>query len=406
MNRGLTLPAFLVANAASLFGNSAIAVVLPWLVLERTGNPALAGLVAAVSAVPGAFAAFLGGWLIDRVGRRRMTVLSDLGSACSVAALAVVDHLVGLSLTWFIVLGILGALFDIPGMTARNTLMQNVSETSGVSLERISSIQGAIFGITFLVGPALAGWLLAFLPSIQVVWITAACSAIAAVAIWVMPLPKKAIIPHQNTSALAGFSYVRSSRHLLVLLVVEAGAGILVAPMLSVVLPAHFESLDAPGLLGTCLSLYALGTVLGSLVFGWGFAKRHWWAWATCQVSYIVFAVLFAPLGAFWLMATAMVIAGVGSGVLHPVATVMMTTSVPEALRGRVFSVYSLVSNVTAPVGLGLLTVVIGTAGLGASAWVLAIGWVLLSIYALLSPGMRDHLGHPTSETVDEATLT
>ncbi|MDO5081775.1 MAG: hypothetical protein Q4D89_00030 [Arachnia propionica] len=44
----------------------------------------------------------------------------------------------------------------------------------------------------------------------------------------------------------------------------------------------------------------------------------------------IVFALLFTPSGAFWLMATAMVLVGIGSGVLHPVANVMMTTSVPE----------------------------------------------------------------------------
>ncbi|MDO5065862.1 MAG: MFS transporter [Propionibacteriaceae bacterium] len=405
MNHRLTLPAFLVANAASLFGNAAIAVVLPWLVLERTGDPALAGLVAAASALPGAFAAFVGGWLIDRVGRRRMAVLSDLGSAFSVAALAVVDHFFGLNLVWFIVLGVLGALFDVPGMTARNTLLQNVSSTSGVSLERISSLQGAVFGISFLIGPAVAGWLLAFLPSIQVVWITAACSFVAAVAIQVMPLLPQPTSPDQDSSLLAGFRFVRSSRPLTVLLVVEAGAGILVAPMLAIVLPAHFERIDAPGLLGTCLSLYALGTVIGSLVFGWGFAKRHWWAWATCQVAYVVFALLFAPLGVFWIMAVAMLVAGIGSGLLHPVANVLMTTSVPDALRGRVFSVFSMLSNVAAPAGLGLLTVVVGTAGLGASAWVLAIGWVGLSIYALLAPGMRDHLSTPSQNT-DEATLT
>ena len=60
--------------------------LLPWLVLERTGDPAMAGTVAAASALPGAIAAFAGGHLIDKIGRRRMTVLSDIGSALAVAA--------------------------------------------------------------------------------------------------------------------------------------------------------------------------------------------------------------------------------------------------------------------------------------------------------------------------------
>ena len=43
MTSKTTLPLYLTATAASLFGNSAIAIVLPWLVLERTGDPAMAG---------------------------------------------------------------------------------------------------------------------------------------------------------------------------------------------------------------------------------------------------------------------------------------------------------------------------------------------------------------------------
>src|SRR5690606_29348600 len=134
---------------ASLFGNASIAIVLPWLVLERTGNPALAGTVAAISAAPAAVAAFAGGHLIDRIGRRRMSVVSDIGSALAVASLALVDAALGLDLAWFIVLGVAGAVFDVPGMTARETLLANVSETSGVSLEKVASLRGVLFGLSF-----------------------------------------------------------------------------------------------------------------------------------------------------------------------------------------------------------------------------------------------------------------
>src|SRR3954453_22322925 len=87
-----SLPLFVAGEALSLFGNSAIAIVLPWLVLTRTGDPAVTGLVAAATALPAIAAALVGGWLIDKVGQRRMSVLADLGSALSVAGLAVVDR--------------------------------------------------------------------------------------------------------------------------------------------------------------------------------------------------------------------------------------------------------------------------------------------------------------------------
>ena len=100
----LTLPLYLAATATSVFGNAAIAIMLPWLVLERTGDPAIAGTVVAVSALPGAVAAVVGGHLIDRLGRRRTAVVADIGSAVSVAGLAVVDMAFGLEIGWFIVL--------------------------------------------------------------------------------------------------------------------------------------------------------------------------------------------------------------------------------------------------------------------------------------------------------------
>ncbi len=391
----MTLPAFLVANAASLLGNSAIAVVLPWLVLERTGNPAVAGLVAALSAVPGAVAALVGGWLIDHLGRRLMSVVSDIGSAVSVAALAVVDLTVGLDVGWFIALGVLGALFDAPGMTARNTLLANVSQTSGVSLEKISGMVGAVFGLSFLVGPAAAGWLLAVLPSVQVVWVTAGCSALAALAIAVMPLDASDPVQPESSSPLAGFGYVRRSAPLLALLIVQGAAAVLVSPLLSVILPAHFTALGAPGRLGLSLSGYALGTMLGSAVFGWGFGQRHWRAWVVANACMVVSGLALAPLVGFWLVGAAMLMAGIGSGLVQPVTTVVLTTAVPDALRGRVFSVYSTLSLVVAPAGLGLMSVVIGALGMRAAGWVVGLGLAAVSAYALVVPGLRHWLDRP-----------
>lgn len=170
MTSRATLPLYLVSSATSLFGNASISIVLPWLVLLRTGDAAVAGLVAAASAMPSALAALIGGHLADRLGRRTITVLADVGSAVSVAALAVVDLTIGLSVPWFIALGVLGALFDVPGMTAREAMVADVARTSGVSLDRVAALRGALFGVSFLAGPALAGGLLALIPATNVVW--------------------------------------------------------------------------------------------------------------------------------------------------------------------------------------------------------------------------------------------
>lgn len=394
MNHRTTLPLYLTATAASLFGNASIAIVLPWLVLERTGNPALAGTVAAISAAPAAIAAFAGGHLVDRVGRRRMSVLSDVGSAVAVAGLALVDASVGLDLTWFIALGVLGALFDVPGMTARETLLANVAETSGVSLEKVASLRGVLFGLAFLAGPALAGWLLTLLPAIGVVWITAGCSALAALAIGLMPLRARPVAEPgaTDTSPLAGLTLIRRSRSLASMLLISLSSMLLVAPLLSVVLPAHFNTLAAPTLLGLCLSGYAVGTMAGSGVYGWLFAGRRWAAWVSANLLYAVSGILIATLDGFWLVAAGMVAAGLGSGLLQPITTVLLTEQVPDDLRGRVFGTYSALAMVASPIGLGLMAVVLAASDLRVGAWLLAAGWVLVSCYALVAPGITGYL--------------
>ena len=78
-----------------------------WVTLLSTAT--LTGLVAAASGAPAAVAALVGGHLVDRLGRRLVCVVSDVGSALSVAALAIVDATAGLNAFWFVALGILGA---------------------------------------------------------------------------------------------------------------------------------------------------------------------------------------------------------------------------------------------------------------------------------------------------------
>jgi MFS family permease len=223
------LPLFVAAETLSLFGNSAISIVLPWLVLSRTGDPSVAGLVAAIAAVPSILATLVGGWLIDHVGQRRMSVIADIGSAVSVAGLAIVDWVFGLNVGWFI-LGVLGALFDVPGMTARETLMGRVSLTSGVILDRVAAIRQGVFGVTFLAGPAVAGVLLTVLDPIRVVWLTAACSALAALCTLVMPLVAAEAEPTDGQPQPSGFATLWASPALRAMVVIAFGSALLTAP--------------------------------------------------------------------------------------------------------------------------------------------------------------------------------
>jgi len=171
---------YLASAATSMLGNAVATIVWPWLVLDRTGDPAAAGLVAAAIAFPSLLFAFLGGHLIDTFGRKPMSIISDLISAASVVGVIIVDARLGLTMAWFVALGIIGAVGDIPGMAARSALVGDVSRVSGMTVDRIAGLNQSIGGLSWLLGPALAGFMMATIPIQLVLWITAGCSFAAA----------------------------------------------------------------------------------------------------------------------------------------------------------------------------------------------------------------------------------
>ena len=140
------------------------------MVLEKTGNPAAAGIVATCITVPSLIFAFLGGHLVDTVGRKPMSIVSDIVSGLSIVFVILADHLFGLSLGWFIALGIFGAVGDVPGMSSRSALIGDVV-TEKMTLDRLSGINQTISSLGFLVGPAVAGVLLSTLAMSDVLWI-------------------------------------------------------------------------------------------------------------------------------------------------------------------------------------------------------------------------------------------
>ena len=155
-----TAPRYLLSCACSLLGNSVAGVILPLVMLATTGDALAAGTLALICAVPQFVIGLIGGALTDRFNRRNVSIVSDILSAASVALLPVVDMVWGLSFGWFVALGLLGAIGDIPGMTARDSLVPAVCERDGRSLQKFMGLAQSLDSLVVIVGPALAAFLM------------------------------------------------------------------------------------------------------------------------------------------------------------------------------------------------------------------------------------------------------
>jgi hypothetical protein len=122
---------YLLADALSLFGNAVAGVALPWLVLVRTGDAAAAGSSPRRPHCRCCWPRWSGaGWSTGSVAVGSRSAPTSPRRPRS-RRCPLVDASVGLTLSWFIVLGVAGALFDVPGMTAREALGPDVARAAG-----------------------------------------------------------------------------------------------------------------------------------------------------------------------------------------------------------------------------------------------------------------------------------
>ncbi|HTT15838.1 MAG TPA: MFS transporter [Thermoplasmata archaeon] len=126
-----------LAQLVSQSGDYVFAVALLWLVLEVTGSLVAVTLVYGTTIVPTVVVGPLLGVYVDRWDRRRKLVLTNLGEAAAVAALAalVLTHAVDLEVVLAIVLGtgaslvrsatnaLVPQVVDAPHLSAANGLL-------------------------------------------------------------------------------------------------------------------------------------------------------------------------------------------------------------------------------------------------------------------------------------------
>ena len=382
---------YFAADLLSLLGNSAIGLALPWLVLLRTGDAAAAGLVSASTAAPALLAALVGGSLADRIGRRTMTIAADLGSAVSVALLFVIDDTLGLTIGWFIGLGMLGALFDVPGMTARQAMLPEIARTAGMTLDRAAGIHQSLVGVSFLAGPALAGVALALLPPSAALLLTAGCSAAAALI--TLTLPRSlGRAPATATDRVGwGFAALRRSPVALAMVLLAVGSVFVISPLQAVVLPVIFQALGQPALLGLTLSVFAVGLIGGSLAYGSVTARvgrRPVFVVALLSSLLGLLGFAVAPIVPVIIGSGALV--GLGYGLLNPMLLALVAERVPDGMRGRVLGLQNAGYLAAFPLGALLAGFVVQGAGVQVGATVSVVVWGACVGYALLTPALRE----------------
>ncbi|MFI6229652.1 MFS transporter [Micromonospora echinospora] len=393
MNR--TSSAYLASYVLSLLGNSIAGVALPLIVLESTGSALAAGAVAMASALPAALAGLVMGVVIDRINRRTASVLTDLISAFSVAALPVVDATVGLALGWFVLFAVVGSFGDVPGLTAREAMLPAITRAGGTSVERLLGLREALGAVVLLVGPAVAGAMIAVVDGPAILWVTAATSAAAALV--------TLTIPHEvgaTAAATRGAGRVRlrdgwqtlgRSPFLRATTAVTAVLVLVLSGFQALVLPVHFTVIARPELLGLVLSALALGLLAGGGLYAaaGSHGRRRTWFLAGLVLT-VAGSAAMASLATWWVVLAAAAVVGLGNGLFGSLLGVLMVERIPEGTQGRVLGTQNAILTLAPALGIGAAAILTETAEVGTAATVLAALLVTTGVVAFRARPLRD----------------
>jgi MFS family permease len=390
---------FVVLEASAVLSGTANGITMvafPWLVLETTGDASAAALVAAVSALPLLLSMLVTGSIVDMVGRRRVSVASDLLSMASVALVPVLATRVGLDLGLLLVVAVLGAVFDPAGITARETMVPEAARTAGIPLERANGIHESAYGFAFLLGPGIGGLLIGTVGSTSTFWATAIAFALSALLMATTRMPGGGRPPaHERPRGLwrstrEGLSFLWGDR---VLRSVALLIALLVAvwlPVEGVVLPVHFSSIDQPAQLGLLVTAMSGGGVVGALVYaavGVRFSRHK--AFVASLILCAVPVLGLALLPAYPVMLLLGFLSGVFFGAVNPITNLAMQNRTPEALRGRVVGVMGSAAYAAGPLGYLVAGPLIEWWGLPRTFLVLAVLLLAVTTLAAFLPSLR-----------------
>ena len=175
----------LAAMAVSLTGTRVSAIALPWFVLVTTGSATQTGLVAFCEMTPYVLVKAFTGPLVDRVGPRRISWITDVASAAATAAVSLLHAAGPLAFGPLLALvAVIGAARG-PGDLAKEVMVPEAAERGRVPLERATGLAGVTERLASTVGPAAGGALVALLGPLAGLAVNAACFALGSVIIGV-----------------------------------------------------------------------------------------------------------------------------------------------------------------------------------------------------------------------------
>lgn len=327
---------------------------LPWLILKRTHSPVQVGLLLFCRYVPFTLFGLVAGVVADRLDNRRALMATQAASMSVAAGLATVTYLHGpIALVFALAaLGGTSVVFDNPNRQSLTFRLVGRAE-----LPNAVALNSSIFNAGRVFGPALGGVVIAA-AGVAVCFVLNAVSFLAVLlalalmrASELFPVDRGGGRPRGVGAIREGLGYVLRHRSLRLIIGSTAVVGF-VGFNVRVLIPVLTDkTLHAgPHTLGVLFACFGAGALTGALITA--STERPRWRRSLAGLGGLgVFLLALSLPQSVWSAGPLLALVGISFTFYSATSQAMLQLTAPDALRGRVVSLYLLVFGGLQPIG-------------------------------------------------------
>jgi MFS family permease len=356
---------FWLAQTISTVGTSLQVIAEGYLIYEITDSTFWLGAVGFIALLPVVPISLVGGVLIDRLPRRRLLLVTQIGLMLQAALFGLLAISGRLSLPSVIFLYfIFGALLAIDNPARRAFLVDIVDRDD---LANAVALNATIFNISSVVGFALGGVLIAAIGVGGTMLLNAVSYLFPVIALALIRVPDVGLDKEHKSLGVAmteGIVTLWRQPTILGVIAITTVVGGLAYPVIGL-MPAYAKDImgvDSIGL-GILLSAVALGSVLGT--FGAAKLGTNRRGRSLILASFVLPLLVIAFAHSPDMISACLVLVGVGFVllILQSLAITLVQLQTPDRVRGRVMTIYSMLhagSDTGGNLVIGALAVQIG----------------------------------------------
>ncbi|MFV9506401.1 MAG: MFS transporter [Oscillochloridaceae bacterium umkhey_bin13] len=384
---------FFIGQLISLTGTWMQSVAQGWLVLRLTDSPAMLGLVAAAASLPVLLFSLPAGTIADRISKRKILLITQVVAMALALTLALLT-LTGLVQVWHVMilallLGLVNA-FDAPARQAFTVEMVGRED-----LLNAIALNASVFNAARTIGPAVAGIVVALIGEGLAFTINGLSFTFVIAGLLMMRLPPFVRPPgaRQGGQLRAGLRYIWGEPRVRALLL-QAAAITLFCFVHIPLLPAFARDVLGQGAagLGALSAASGLGALTAALILAnLGEEAPRGRLLTIAALIYPPLMIGFTLVRDLPLAMLLLACAGWAGVSTMALTNTLIQSIVPNELRGRVMSVFTLLLMGLSPMGgmvaglvaeaIGSVPVVVATSSL--------IGWMIIGTVAVRAPFLR-----------------